>query len=508
MTKLQKNILFNIIGQIITVISGFIAYKFIYAELGGEVLGIIVFSMMISGLLMSVINMGISKTTVREIAGNVEHDFQYVVKLTQLFSLFYWVVYGVVVTLFIIYSYKITVSWLVIENLSIEVAHQLLLIVGTTTLLVIPKGFYTSICVGLQRMDISNLIDVAITVVQQVGIVVMLVNHSSIIEIAYWIGFTNIARIIVYILALSVIYDAAGMKLSFSGTVISRVKSYTSKMALLSILLLVHKQLDKVLISKFLVVSVLGFYGLAFNAVNKMALVTGSVAQAVFPSFAELDSNEDKEKLIRQFNLVQEMLIVGMLPVFAAIPFFSVPVFTFVLDREIALMLEVPLILLAISFYLNATIRTMSVYLTAVGRPKYIILSNILSLIFVTPVTVYLIIEHQLVGAALAWVIYYLFGIVFIFPRAFREEFESGYSVWLKSVLLSQLGLILTFVPCWFIIIERSETNIYNLTWFYMISLLVYLFYSLNTVSDDLRMYVIDKLGVIDKFIIRKTGAI
>jgi len=221
-------------------------------------------------------------------------------------------------------------------------------------------------------------------------------------------------------------------------------------MAFLSLLLLVHKQLDKLLISKFLVVSMVGFYGIAYNAVSKLALVTGAIAQALFPSFAELDRDEDKTALLDQFWLVQEGLVIIMLPIFAAIPFFSVSVFSFIFDRQTALLLELPLFFLAIAFYLNASLRTMSVYLTAVGRPKYIILSNVLSLVFVTPVTVYLILNHQLLGAALSWVFYYVFGIIFITPRAYKEEInDSAYRKWLAILAKPVFGGIAIILPFW-----------------------------------------------------------
>ena len=450
MSKLKKNIIANLIGQIITVLVGFIAYKYIYNDLGGDALGIIVFSMMISGLLISVIDMGISKTTTKEIAKYYIDDREYVIGLTRLFATLYWGAYLLAAFLFYVYCENIVENWINVEALEKDIAYDLLLVVGITSLLSLPKGYYTSICVGLQRMEVNNAIDVTVTVIQQVGIILLLQFNRNVVEIGYWIGSTNILRIFLYITTVSRIYNLNGIMFGVSLSSLLRVKEYASKMAFLSLLLLVHKQLDKLLISKFLVVSMVGFYGIAYNAVSKLALVTGAIAQALFPSFAELDRDEDKTALLDQFWLVQEGLVIIMLPIFAAIPFFSVSVFSFIFDRQTALLLELPLFFLAIAFYLNASLRTMSVYLTAVGRPKYIILSNVLSLVFVTPVTVYLILNHQLLGAALSWVFYYVFGIIFITPRAYKEEInDSAYRKWLAILAKPVFGGIAIILPFW-----------------------------------------------------------
>lgn len=450
MSKLKKNITANIVGQVITILVGFIAYKYIYNDLGGDALGIIVFSMMISALLISVVDMGISKTTTKEIAKYYSSDKEYVIGLTRLFATFYWGVYLLVAFLFYVYCESIVENWINVEVLDKDIAYELLLVVGITSLLSLPRGYYTSICVGLQRMEVNNAIDVTVTVIQQVGIILLLQYHSSILEIGYWIASLNILRIFLYIILVSWIYNIKGIVFGVSLSSLLRVKEYTSKMAILSLLLLVHKQLDKLLISKFLVVSMVGFYGIAFNAVSRLAFVTGAIAQAIFPLFAELDHNEDKTALLKQFWLIQEGLVIIMLPIFASIPFFSIPVFTFIFDHKIATLLEFPLFFLAIAFYLNASLRTMSVYLTAVGRPKYIIISNTLSLIFVTPVTVYLILSHQLLGAALSWVFYYAFSLVFIYPRAYAEEFnKESFEKWLVIMSRPVLGGIAIILPFW-----------------------------------------------------------
>ena len=318
MSKLKKNIIANLIGQIITVLVGFIAYKYIYNDLGGDALGIIVFSMMISGLLISVIDMGISKTTTKEIAKYYIDDREYVIGLTRLFATLYWGAYLLAAFLFYVYCENIVENWINVEALEKDIAYDLLLVVGITSLLSLPKGYYTSICVGLQRMEVNNAIDVTVTVIQQVGIILLLQFNRNVVEIGYWIGSTNILRIFLYITTVSRIYNLNGIMFGVSLSSLLRVKEYASKMAFLSLLLLVHKQLDKLLISKFLVVSMVGFYGIAYNAVSKLALVTGAIAQALFPSFAELDRDEDKTALLDQFWLVQEGLVIIMLPIFAA----------------------------------------------------------------------------------------------------------------------------------------------------------------------------------------------
>ena len=63
MSRLSKNIIYNLCGQGLLLILGFVAVKYIFKQLGEDVLGIIFFAAIMNIVLVAVLKLGISATT-------------------------------------------------------------------------------------------------------------------------------------------------------------------------------------------------------------------------------------------------------------------------------------------------------------------------------------------------------------------------------------------------------------------------------------------------------------
>ncbi len=76
MSRLKKNIIYNVFGRVSLVILSFVAVKFIYSGLGEDALGLIYFVLTLNALLSFVLEMGITTTTTREVSAHFENDSQ------------------------------------------------------------------------------------------------------------------------------------------------------------------------------------------------------------------------------------------------------------------------------------------------------------------------------------------------------------------------------------------------------------------------------------------------
>lgn len=74
MSRLSKNILYNLAGQGLLLVISFFTVKYIFSGLGQDALGIIYFTAMMSALLGSMFEAGLGKTVVREIAGHFKAE--------------------------------------------------------------------------------------------------------------------------------------------------------------------------------------------------------------------------------------------------------------------------------------------------------------------------------------------------------------------------------------------------------------------------------------------------
>src|SRR5713226_5929384 len=93
MSRLAKNIIYNLGGQGLLLIFGFVAARYVFRQLGEDGLGIIYFTAALNVLLCGALEMGFCSTTVREVSGHHELEPAYVVDLIRTTSSFYWGAY-------------------------------------------------------------------------------------------------------------------------------------------------------------------------------------------------------------------------------------------------------------------------------------------------------------------------------------------------------------------------------------------------------------------------------
>jgi O-antigen/teichoic acid export membrane protein len=90
MSKLSRNIVANLLGQVFVLLMAFVGTRFVFRGLGGDALGIIIFTLTLGNVLRSVLELGVCSTVVREIAAHRTDDPEYVVGVIGMASLLYW----------------------------------------------------------------------------------------------------------------------------------------------------------------------------------------------------------------------------------------------------------------------------------------------------------------------------------------------------------------------------------------------------------------------------------
>jgi O-antigen/teichoic acid export membrane protein len=217
----------------------------------------------------------------------------------------------------------------------------------------------------------------------------------------------------------------------------------------ISILGMIHMQADKLILSKFLPLGMFGYYSFAYGLVGKPSFMTGAISQAVFPSFSVLASAGEGRTLKAQYKKFQNVICLSTAPLFAAIPFGALPLFTYIFNSEVAQTLLLPVTFLAIGFYMNGTLTMPYIFSLAVGKPDIATRFNFLALFIVLPVTVLLIYFFGLAGAGFSWVFYHLVSYSYAIPRICLECFGSSPSEWYAHVVkILALGIV-TYGASW-----------------------------------------------------------
>jgi O-antigen/teichoic acid export membrane protein len=421
MSRLSKNILYNLFGQGLLIVLSFVAVKFIFKKLGQDALGIIYFTFTLNALLTALLALGINETTVREVAAFHEEDPAYIRRLLQTASFFYWSLYLLAAAALYESAPWLVTKWINLDTLSPPTATLVLRLLGIATLLALPRSLCASILRGIQRMEFINLIDVAATALQQFGAIVVLVLGGGLIQVTLWIAGCYLLGLVIYLSVCARFFGGSAFLPAISASVIDRNARYTFGLAKITVLSMIHMQSDKAIVSKLLPLGVFGYYGMAYNAVSRGMLVTSSVSQAVFPSFSALHKQGDRDGLMRQYRKIQDLLCYAIVPLFAAVPFAARPLFTFVLNAQAARMLFWPATFLSIGFCMSGTVTIPYVFSLAVGKPEIAARTTYYALFAVLPVTALLVYRFGIAGAGFSWIFYNLFVYAYMMPLVCSE---------------------------------------------------------------------------------------
>ncbi len=186
MSKIAKNITYNLFGQSLLIVLGFVAVKFIFKRLGEDALGIIYLAAAINAIFCSMFEVGICSTTIREVSAHHKTDPGYIHDLIRTFSLFYWIFYlGFALAVFF-FAPVLVQKWIILKTMDAPTAVHILRVMGMASFLALPKSFYVSLFVGLERMEFNNTIDVLTTGLQQAGTILILTLGGSLFQVVYW----------------------------------------------------------------------------------------------------------------------------------------------------------------------------------------------------------------------------------------------------------------------------------------------------------------------------------
>ena len=452
MSRLTKNVIYNVAGQGAVLLLSLVAVRFIFRRLGDDVFGVIYFNLALTALLTSALELGVSSTTVREVSSHYDSDPSYIKELIRTASLFYWTIGLFLLAVIWVAAPFLVEHWINLKAIDAAAATSMIRILSPVAAVALPKVLYTSLFRGRQLMGANNLIDVITALAQQAGIVLILVIGGSVYQVVAWISASAVAGICAYVLVSGRLFGWSALLPFLVPSVVRRNLGFTGQMTLISVLSLVQVQADKVVVSKLLPIAEFGFYGFASTIVSRAAFVTTAVSQAAFPAFSKLFGSGDQPALFRQYRKLHDLLCYGTLPLFAMICFAALPLYSYIFNPAIAQRLLLPTAFLALGSWMNATLNMPYMLSLAMGKPQIGVRLNLYALVAVLPVTVALIYRFGLPGAGFSWVFFHLFAYAYFIPRILRECMQTDPWSWHLHALKVLLLGALVYGPAWLLV--------------------------------------------------------
>jgi O-antigen/teichoic acid export membrane protein len=219
-----------------------------------------------------------------------------------------------------------------------------------------------------------------------------------------------------------------------------------------SVLSVIHRQADKVMLSKWLPVGTFAYYAFAAGVISQATLLTGAIAQAALPAFSAALGRGDRLEATRQHRRLHDLLCIATVPIFGAILFAAGPVLVYLFNANVAHQLLIPMIFLCLGSYMNATLTILSVHIISSGNAHIIARSNVLALFIVLPATAAFILKFGLAGAGFSWLLYHLFAYIYVVPQASLECLDMRTEEWYKQVVRILIVAAGTYGPAWIVL--------------------------------------------------------
>lgn len=491
-SRLTRNIKFNLVGQALLLILGFIAVKYIHQKLGEDTLGIIYFASAMNVILCGILEKGVHATNIREVSENYNDSSSYIKEFIRTGSLFCWLMYCIFSIVVYCGAPFLVKNWINLKSLDHQTAISVLRLLGISSLFGFPQSHYSSLIRGLQRMGINNIVDVASSAIQQFGILFILTNGDSLYSVVYFIFFCQALKTLVYLYYVGCFWGWGVTIPGYSRSVVLKNIEFTKKMVSISFMAMVIRQADQVIISKLLPISLLGYYSFAYGIINNAGFVSNAIGNAAYPTLCSLYKKGNNENLLSMFRKLQDLICFMTVPAFVLIPIFARHIFSFTFNDTVSSQLLLPTILLSLGFYMNGTISIYYKLVLAVGRPEIIVRLSRYTLFLIPLATLLFVYFWGLVGAGLGWVLYpffyYVYGIPVIYSAGgIGEPPRVFYSRLIRILILT----IMSYGLMLMIIFYFNFSSIFALTVASIVGSFVYCVGAYFMAGDELRESIV-----------------
>jgi O-antigen/teichoic acid export membrane protein len=170
---------------------------------------------------------------------------------------------------------------------------------------------------GLQRMDISNNINIGLSIVSIVGTIFFLERGFGIIGLMI-----NNAIVLMILSAVNVVVAHFLMpELRFrlfyvDRTIFRRILNFGYNMQIAKVSGMIASHTDKILITCFLSIGLVAFYQLGSSVVYYAASLAGILTSALVPAFSEIEARGERRRLIEAYMRSLRYISFVIAPIF------------------------------------------------------------------------------------------------------------------------------------------------------------------------------------------------
>jgi len=443
MSRLKHNVIANYAGGVWTTLMGIAFVPFYIHYLGIEAFGLIGLYVALQAWLV-VIDMGFTPSLNREMARFDAGDTGATAawQLIRTLEVVYCCVMLLVAILIAVLAPYIATHWLTVEELDASTVERALMIMGAAIVLRWVSTLYRGAIMGLQHQVWLSGSNAVFATLRGPGVIPILAYvDASVGTFFIYQGLLFALECVVLRVKIKTLLPDVG-RIGFSLATLRRIWRFSFGVAGVSVLGALLTQLDKILISALMPLSVLGYYTLASTVAGGLGALVAPVANAAFPRFTELMSDQQRGSLTLAYRELTQLLATIVIPAGLVVAAFA-PHLLLLWTRDPLIVENAATILsvLILGTILNGLMHLPYNLQLAHGWTRLAFITNLVAVVAYVPI-VYIGIRYLgVLAPALFWLALNVAYVLINIPLMHRVLIQDECSGWyLNAVMLPMLA--------------------------------------------------------------------
>lgn len=315
-------------------------------------------------------------------------------------------------------------------------------------------GVFGSVITGIQKMDVTNKIKIAVTALEGIGIILFLIGDFGLTGLILNSGIIAVITSLAYVIASKRVFPQLAIGTGFiDKKVLKELLAFGTKVQFSRIGDMMHFQTDKVFISYFLQLSLVAFYEVAATVAFTMRMVPFAIISAILPAASEIKATGDEASLRELYIRSSKYLLLISTPLLFFV-FFLAPVIIEVWLGKGFELSVVTLQVLVLGYFANIMTFSGSQVATGLGKPDYVMKSSIIATVLNPVLSIFLVIKIGFFGAAMGTSISMIIAAIY-FIWTLHRNLGITSVIFLKKVLFppivaSTIALLLLYPAAYF----------------------------------------------------------
>jgi O-antigen/teichoic acid export membrane protein len=455
--KIKKNIFFILGTQIYIAILGIVVVPLYVGYMGAETFGLVGFFATLQ-VCFNLLDMGLTPTLSRETSrlhGGASNIYDYRNFVRSLEIIFY--VIALVGGIFLCgASDYIAHSWLKVESLPIQEVKMSIYLMSMIVALRWLGGLYRGVISGSEKFVWLSNFSAVMATFRFLGVLLVL-RYISVTPITFFSYQLIIAIVEIVCLVLEgyriLPKVASCMQLEPSLKQLRSVFKLSLAIAFTSSLWIVVTQLDKLILSKILLLSDYAYFSVAVLAASGVLMVSGPIGTALMPRLTKLEAEGDNLEFIRLYRGGTQLASIVSSAAFTTIFFYAEPLLNaWTGDKVLAQYAAPILVLYALGNAIVAVASFSYLIQYSKGIMRYHLKGNIVFALLLVPLDILAANKFGGVGTGAVWLALNLITLLFWVPFIHKKLVPGLNRKWFSEdtsfIFLTSgvLGYLLHFI--------------------------------------------------------------